>query len=93
MFESWGSGGLRLSCVDCLVDEEVSVVGFHYGVASEWVLSFFFFMVLFYFLTVLMQSRSPFSSLCVTTSMYGYIPVGAIGRLFLLLSTCFSHYN
>ena len=24
--------------------------------------------------------------------MYGYIPVGAIGRLFLLLSTCFSHW-
>ena len=49
MFESWGSGGLRLSCVDCLVDEEVSVVGFHYGVASEWVLSFFFSWFCFIF--------------------------------------------
>ena len=32
MFES-GSGSLGLSCVGCLVDVGVSVVGFHHGVA------------------------------------------------------------
>ena len=37
MFESSGGGGLRLSCVGCLVDEEVFVIGFHHGC----VLSFF----------------------------------------------------
>ena len=42
MFESWGSGGLKLSCVSCLVDEEMFVVRFHHGVASGCVLFFFF---------------------------------------------------
>ena len=45
--ESSGGGGLRLSCVGCLVDEEVSVIGFHYGCVLS-----FFSAVFFYFLTV-----------------------------------------
>ena len=63
MFESSGGGGLRLSCVGCLVDEEVSVIGFHYGC----VLSFFFCSFLL-FSNCLTQSGSRFLSPGVITS-------------------------